>query len=102
MTTITGTWTKWDEAWAVRIPAGALDGIDRNEVRCIEVEVVKKSGEAKVVEILTISEWSNDDCEIHHTVANAHLSEASIRRMVDQMRADGDDVVVRNGRVYVL
>lgn len=95
----TGTWTKWDDEWAVRLPFGALDNA-RGADGVTTVTVIKKNGEAKEVQILLAAEWSNDEVEIHHLVRNEHLSKTT-KSYEDECRDMGFTVVKRHGVTYV-
>lgn len=68
MTTITatGTWTKFDEMWMVRLPVGSVPAVDIEDSEFhFEVVVIKRDGTEQTVSICRTAEFARDDFEIH-------------------------------------
>lgn len=98
MSEIRGTFAKWDGEWAVRVEAEAFGDL----VGAFDVTIVKKDGSEKVERVLADVEWTNGQVEIHHLLRNASSSKVATRRVLAELRADGEEVVVRNGQVVIL
>lgn len=97
MNTTTGTWTKWDNMWMVRLPEGVVPPVENDEWHH-EVVVVKRDGTESTVSVCRTAEFARDGIEIHALSKDgrsAYKHQQAIRK------ADADaGIVTVNGVTY--
>lgn len=73
--TDTGTWTKFDDLWMVRVPVGAVPPVDADsDAWHFDVVVVKKDGTEKTVSVCRTPEFLRDGISIHAQSTNGWVA----------------------------
>lgn len=89
----TGTWTKFNGTWMVRVEGDiAVDG------DALFFEVTAKSGKTKVVATMNEPEWTKDGVAIYCPIEAARFSRVAERNARANAKADG--AIERNGSYY--
>lgn len=91
----TGTWTKFNDCWMVKV-AGAVT--IRGDF--LEIEVTKKDGAKQVVMTMNEPEFAKDDFAIYCPIKSMKFSDVAARNARANAKSDG--AVIRNGRAYYI